>query len=288
MDELRVIAGRLAAGSVGRTEADIQSDVRKFLLDADLDLDGADLHDVLLEVQAGGGRRIDVEAGTAAIEVKKSLASPRVVEAARAQLAGYVRQRTEETGQRYVGILTDGATWILHHLLLDGTLTEVSRFVLASGGESDRLAAYLEAVLATTQQIRPTPREIVAQLGATSPGFQLDLADLRELYDACKSDPEVQLKRELWARLLFAALGTNFEATDELFVTHTYLVLTAELLAHEVAGVPTDTPGSDYARCSKAINSTWRACMASSKPTSSTGRRLIRTAASWCARSLGA
>ena len=46
MDELRVIAGRLAAGSVGRTEADIQSDVRKFLLDADLD--GADLHDVLL------------------------------------------------------------------------------------------------------------------------------------------------------------------------------------------------------------------------------------------------
>jgi len=73
MDELRVIAGRLAAGSVGRTEAGIQSEVRKFLLDADLDLDGGDLHDVLLEVQAGGDRRIDVEAGIAAIEVKKVL-----------------------------------------------------------------------------------------------------------------------------------------------------------------------------------------------------------------------
>lgn len=246
MEGLQAIAVRLAAGSSGRTEADIQSDVRKFLLDADLDLEGADLQEVLLEAQAGGGRRIDVEAGTAAIEVKKSLRSPRDVKEARDQLAKYVRQRTGEMGQRYVGVLTDGKTWILHHLLLDGTLKEVGkRLVLTSGGDHGRLAAWLEAVLATTQQIRPTPRVIVAQLGATSPGFALDLADLRDHYAACKTLPEVQIKRELWARLLFAALGTNFEASDDLFVTHTYLVLTAELLAHEVAGVPTITPGSD-------------------------------------------
>ena len=31
------------------------------------------------------------------------------------------------------------------------------------------------------------------------------------------------LKRELWARLLVAAVGTNFEATDDLFVTHTWV-----------------------------------------------------------------
>lgn len=56
------IAGRLAAGSKGRTE-DIQSDVRKFLLDAPLDLDQGEMPEVALEAQAGGGRRIDVEAG---------------------------------------------------------------------------------------------------------------------------------------------------------------------------------------------------------------------------------
>src|SRR3954471_13950618 len=97
---LQETAARLAAGALGRTEADVQSDVRKFLLDAPLDLGGADLADVALEAQAGGGRRIDVEAGCAAIEVKKSLSSPTVLARAVGQLAGYVSQRTEELGQR--------------------------------------------------------------------------------------------------------------------------------------------------------------------------------------------
>jgi len=47
----------------------------------------------------------------------------------------------------------------------------------------------------------------------------------------CKDDPEVQLKRELWGRLLLSALGESFEGSDELFVTHTYLALVAELIA---------------------------------------------------------
>jgi len=49
MDDLKTIAGRLADGAAGPTEADVQSDVRNFLLDAPLDLDGPDLEDVLLE-----------------------------------------------------------------------------------------------------------------------------------------------------------------------------------------------------------------------------------------------
>jgi len=81
-DPLTLTAARLAAGSQGRTEADIQSDVRKFLLDAPLELVGEQVIDVALEAQAGGRRRIDVEAGCAAIEVKKSLASKSVVDAA--------------------------------------------------------------------------------------------------------------------------------------------------------------------------------------------------------------
>lgn len=57
-DQLKDTAARLAAGGVGRTAADIQSDVRRFLLDAPLDLGGLDLVDVALEAQADGGRRI--------------------------------------------------------------------------------------------------------------------------------------------------------------------------------------------------------------------------------------
>jgi N-6 DNA Methylase len=244
-DSLAQIVGRLGAGSVGRTEADIQSDVRKFLLDAPLDLGGDDLVDVALEVQAGGGKRIDIEAGCAAIEVKKSLKSPKVLEEAVRQLAGYVQRRTDELGQRYVGLLTDGELWMFYHLRPDGELARVDELRVAGAGDAERLSAWLEVVLATTDQIIPTPREILRRLGSGSPGFDLDLADLRALYESCRDHPEVQLKRELWARLLVAALGTNFEASDELFVTHTYLVLTAELLAHAVVGIPVGAPGAD-------------------------------------------
>jgi hypothetical protein len=242
---LQETVARLAAGSQGRTEADVQSDVRKFLLDAPLDLDPSELFEVSLEAQAGGGRRIDVEAGCAAIEVKKNIRSPSVFDDAVVQLAGYVKQRTEERGQRYVGVLTDGQRWVLFHLQPDGTLAEVGRLEIERGEEALQLAAWLEAVLATTDQITPTPKEIVRRLGALSPATQLDLADLRALYESCRRDPEVQLKRELWARLLLSALGTNFESSDDLFVTHTYLVLTAELLAHEVMGIDVDQPDTD-------------------------------------------
>lgn len=245
MTQLRATAARLALGSRGRTEADIQSDVRQFLLEAPLELAGDDVIEVALEAQAGDGRRIDVEAGCVAIEVKKSLASATVFDAAVRQLTRYVRQRTEEGRQRYVGVLTDGRLWVLFHLEPGGTLAPVSQMVLTDGGDALRLSSWLEPVLATADRVQPTPEEIVRRLGCDSPAAQLDLADLHALYEACRTNNEVQLKRELWARLLLCALGTNFEDSDELFVMHTYLVLTAELIAHEVMGIPIDAPNSD-------------------------------------------
>lgn len=44
------------------------------------------------------------------------------------------------------------------------------------------------------------------------------------------------MKRLLWARLLTTALGTQFDDSDELFVEHTYLVNTAEVIAHALVG----------------------------------------------------
>lgn len=245
MVELRDIAARLSAGAKGRTEADIQSDLRTLLLLAgSLGLVEEDL-EVFLEAPAGGGRRIDIEVGATVIEVKKSVRPGRALDAAIAQLATYVRHRTEELSHRHVGVLTDGQTWILYHLQPAGDLAEVSRIRIRDKGDGERLVAWLEAVLATREGVAPTPREIVKRLGADSPAAQLDLADLRALYAACRANPEVQVKRELWARLLLSALGAGFEDSDELFVTHTYLVLTAELIAHEVMGLPTDPASTD-------------------------------------------
>jgi SAM-dependent methyltransferase len=57
------------------------------------------------------------------------------------------------------------------------------------------------------------------------------------LYARHREDPGVQRKRRLWAELLTAALGTQFTDTDELFLEHTLLVTSAEIIAHAVVGV---------------------------------------------------
>jgi SAM-dependent methyltransferase len=233
---LQDIAARLAEGGKGRTEAEIQADVRSLMLGAPLYLEDEDL-EVFLEAQAQGGR-IDIEAGCAVIEVKKRIGSPSARGRAIDQLLGYVRTRTEERGQRYVGVLTDGRLWVLYRLRPKDGLAEVSQFRLDSADDVAALVAWLETVLATAEAVEPTEAEIIKRLGSGSPAAQMDLADLREIYEACRSEPEVALKRELWGRLLTSALGTHFPDTDELFVLHTYLVVTAELIAHTVVGLP--------------------------------------------------
>lgn len=219
-----------------RSEATIQSDVRMLLLDPELGLADEDLA-VELETPVGQGKRIDVEVGCTVIEVKKSLNSSTVIDHALLQLSGYVQARADETGQRYVGILTDGLLWLAFHEV-DGSLVEATRHLTAPGaaGAAD-LMAWLEGVLATKKTIRPTPLEIAERLGAASSSHALDFSTLAALYRDSKQLPTVVLKRELWANLLRSALGTQFSDTDELFLEHTLLVNSAEIIAHLVLGL---------------------------------------------------
>ncbi|CAB4932783.1 unannotated protein [freshwater metagenome] len=220
------------AGGV-RSEATIQSDVRMLLLDAELGLS-----DVQLESQVGEmHRRIDVEVGCTVIEVKKSLAAPSAIDNATKQLADYVTTRTEEMGQRYVGILTDGALWIAFHEV-EGRLAEATRHTALVGEVgATALLGWLEGVLATKTHVRPTPSEIEDRLGAQSSSHALDYATLAALYEEHRGEPTVQLKRALWADLLRSALGTQFTDSDELFLDHTLLVNSAEIIAHLVVGI---------------------------------------------------
>jgi hypothetical protein len=154
------------------------------------------------------------------------------------QLTGYVAQRSATMSSRYVGVLTDGRDWHLYWLNDSGSLVLVSSIrVDAVEPDIDALIVWLEGVLATASQVPPSPREIKRRLGADGPGFQLDVAELATLYQRCRMKPEVILKRQLWSRLLYSALGTNFADDDDLFVSHTYLVLVAELVAHAVVGI---------------------------------------------------
>ena len=220
-----------------RAEATIQADVRQLLLTADLNLENADVADVALEAQAGGGRRIDVEVGATVIEVKRDLRVGKVRDDAVQQLQGYVESREKLYGRRYVGLLTDGAEWRCYNLQR-GKLAEASQYTLSpTKPNAEEFLVWLEGVLATGRDIAPTPDQIRMRLGAGSSSHALDRATLTALYEQNKDDPGVKTKRALWAKLLETALGTQFEDSDELFVEHTLLVNSAEIIAHVLLGV---------------------------------------------------
>jgi hypothetical protein len=232
------LAAQIASRDTPRTEATLQADIRRLLLDDRLGLSD----EVLLESQAGEGRRIDIEIGSTIIEVKKDLRNPSVLRDAVLQLRGYVRSREDQHGRRYVGVLTDGAQWHCYHLR-QSELHEVGTPVVVSATKPDvdALLIWIEGVLATARDIRPTPTEIRARLGVGSSAHALDRSSLTDLFERHCRSPVVYTKRRLWARLLETALGTQFEDSDALFIEHTLLVNSAEIIAHAVLGLAPET-----------------------------------------------
>jgi N-6 DNA Methylase len=235
-NSLRELFSRLVKRDDRRTEAEIQADVRQFILSAPFELQEDDLV-VSLEAAVGDRRRIDVEVGSTVIEVKRDLRREKPKREAEEQLSGYVEFRMKQTGQRYVGVLTDGTEWACYNLV-DGKLREVSSGVLDDvPNDTERLVVWLEGVLATATGLAPTAQNIEARLGAGSSSYALDRATLSALYERNQNRPTVRMKRTLWSRLLTSALGTQFEDTDSLFLEHTLLVNTAEIIAHAVLGI---------------------------------------------------
>lgn len=219
----------------GRTESDIQSDIKGLLIDADLNLGAPNL-----EEPTGDGtkRRIDIAIGATVIEVKKSLTTPEGAVDEISQLAGYVKTRMRNVGGRYNGILTDGIQWWLFEVPPGNEgLQLVAQFILAEGND-DNLVEWLRSVLALPAGIVPRASTIEKYLGAESSGYAQDVAYLAGLYEESKDNPTTGLKRELWARLLRSALGADFVDDTRLFIDHSLLVLEAMAIGHAVMGVP--------------------------------------------------
>jgi hypothetical protein len=157
-----------------------------------------------------------------------------VRKAAERQLASYVTTYSERTGQRYAAVLTDGVEWRLYRRLDDGLQQVASLIVDSSAPDVEKLLMWLESLLASRQQIEPTQREIVRKLGADSPRYLFDAAELAAIYAKHSDPPTVKVKRRLWAKLLTTALGIHFIDDDSLFVDHTLLVAMTKLISHSV------------------------------------------------------
>ncbi len=205
---------------------------------------GFDLGDeeVVLESPAEDHRRLDVQVGGLIIECKRDLRPPSQLVKAEAQIGEYLRAKAAGVGI-YSGVLTDGALWRLYRHGDRGSEL-VDELKIAPSRVDDRAFRWwLGAVLATERQVLPTARAIEERLGASTPSFMLVRASLRECWDAAADVPAVVLKRELWAKLLRSALGSQFDGSDDLFVDHTYLVLLATLIGHAVAGFDLNDAG---------------------------------------------
>lgn len=237
------LLSRLAApGAPGRTESDIQSDIKMLLLSTTVlsSVEEALARTVNLEEQLGDGsrRRIDIALGATVIETKRRLTTREDASDYIAQLQGYVETRMQQTNSRYNGILSDGRTWWLFEKEPDsGNFPLLSEFELTSPAKGADLVAWLQAVLAMPAEVPPTPDSIEDVLGAESPGYAQDKAFLQSMYRKVAEDPTTTLKRQLWARLLRSALGTGFEDQENLFLDHTLLSIEAATIGHAVMGI---------------------------------------------------
>jgi SAM-dependent methyltransferase len=200
--------------------------------------------EVVLESPAEDHRRLDVQVGTLIIECKRDLRSPSQLAKAEVQIGEYLEAKADEGGI-YAGVLTDGAVWRLYRHGDRGSVL-VDELKIAPSRVDDRAFRWwLGAVLATERQVPPTARALEERLGASTPSFMLVRASLRECWDAAADVPAVVLKRELWAKLLRSALGSQFDDSDELFIDHTYLVLLATMIGHAVAGFDLNAAGHE-------------------------------------------
>lgn len=256
-EDLSEVVGRIAKRDVYRSEATLQADIRSFILSAGLNVSaeqiGAVESEVSMEAQVGDGSgdRIDIEVGSTVIEVKKNLNRGSVRTDAETQLGSYVARRVRQTGARFLGVLTDGENW---HLYVpstsgDGKVIEAGApLKITSGVDANKLREWLGTILSTVADIRPTPEAIERNLGVNSPAHAADHATLRALFEKGRNKPEVMVKHELWGKLLRTAFGKGFRESEQLFIDHTLLVLTAEAIAHAVLDFDISLKGGLSAR----------------------------------------
>ena len=230
-DNLAEIVLELAARPGHET---VRSDVRQLLIDGL----GVPRTDVQLEAHIPEVRGwIDALLGRTVVEFKSDLRRER--DDAEAQLTRYITQRENESGERYVGIATDGAEFISYELRR-GALRELAAYRTNPDDPRSTLT-WLSAAVAAGDELTPDPETVVQELGRLSPAWQRSLGDLRDAWADGRGHPEARLKRQLWAQRLEQVYGSPVDA-DDLFFQHTYLAVVAKTIAVHVLGVPMPSP----------------------------------------------
>ena len=199
---------------------------------------GARPGDVLFEQPVKEVRgRVDALVGRTVFEFKRDLRRERAD--AEEQLTRYLAEREAATRERYVGVATDGATFVVYDLQ-DGRLTALQEF-RAETETPNGLLLRLSSVVIAQDEMPPDPDTVRAQLGRGSVAWIRARNDMRHMYAEVSADPEVRTKRALWSQLLARVYGSPVD-DDDLFFQHTYLTTIAKTMAAHVIGVGDPSP----------------------------------------------
>ena len=188
---------------------------------------GADSQDIHFEKQVPEVRgRIDALLGRTVFEFKSDLRKERGD--AEQGLTRYLTDREGQTGEKYIGIATDGADFIAFFLRGD-RVQEVNAHC-ADPQAPRELLLWLQSAVATGESLPPDPLTITREFGRESLAARRALDGLGTLWERIGQTPEARLKRALWDRLLGLAYGADV-GDDHLFLQHTYLVIVAKAMA---------------------------------------------------------
>lgn len=233
--ERGTLLGTIADRNGRRSSADIGATLKTLLLRADVGLRKDDIEQ-LPQRDGSGFHTLVINRGHALVQVVDDLRTDGKTEKAERQLNEYITARTKQRFKRCVGVLTDGVEWRLYYSVgenfqpVEGASLSVDHLK----PDISRFSAWIETVFATGKSIEPRPREIERRLGAASPSYLLNRAQLETLYKDNRDTAYVRVRRDMWAKLLTTAAGENFDDNDSLFVDHTLLALMAQVIGHAV------------------------------------------------------
>jgi len=181
--------------------------------------------------------RIDALLGRTLFEFKSDLR--REQRDAESKLPGYLAQREADTGLHFVGLTTDGATFVPYELR-GGKLCQFEPFI-TTPDKPHELLAWLSSVVAIDVDLEPNSDVVQRELGRSSLAYNVARQELTALWNELCEHPDVRLKRDLWAQLIRRVYGAALNE-DVLFLQHTYLTIIAKTMAAKVLGVAIAEP----------------------------------------------
>lgn len=169
---------------------EVKADFRQLLIEEF----GADLHSLHFEQRVPEvSGRLDALIGRTVLEAKRNLVAEwGDVER---RMPDYLADRERETGERFVGIATDGLKWVVFERQ-NAQLQKIKETTL-DPVKAEQFLAWLDGAIALRASLPPDPATVRIELGNGSIAYRRAHEKLSEIWPRIKDDPAVALKRQL-------------------------------------------------------------------------------------------